>query len=255
MMAYTVKQLAQLSGVSIRTLRFYDDIGILKPAYYGDNGYRYYQQEQLLILQQILFFRELNMPLKDIQHVLNAPNFNVLDRLKSHKVSLEQRIERTKKLLVTLEKTIANLSGENKMSVHEMYDGFDPNDMPHYDQIAIDEQGDIARSFIKKRMHATQNWGKAEWDKLNYEWNSLLLEITDALHQGLTPNSPKVQQLMDKKFQICKSLYQPTKQEYLAMRQINCNHPEYKKQFDFYDVNLAKYIEDATGIFAEREFV
>jgi DNA-binding transcriptional MerR regulator len=68
-MAYTVNKLAKLSGVSVRTLHFYDEIGLLEPAYYGDNNYRYYEEEQLLMLQQILFFRELGFPLIDIQRI------------------------------------------------------------------------------------------------------------------------------------------------------------------------------------------
>ena len=69
-MAYTVKELAQISGVSIRTLHWYDEVGLLNPAYHGSNGYRYYEEEQLLILQQILFFRELGFELKQIRKVL-----------------------------------------------------------------------------------------------------------------------------------------------------------------------------------------
>jgi DNA-binding transcriptional MerR regulator len=71
-MSYRVKGLAELSGVTIRTLRWYDTIGLLKPAYHGANGYRYYEEEQLLRLQQILFFRELGFSLKDIQKILEA---------------------------------------------------------------------------------------------------------------------------------------------------------------------------------------
>ena len=61
-MPYTVKKLAKLSGISVRALRFYDTIGLLKPAYYGDNNYRYYEEEQILLLQQILFYREIGFP-------------------------------------------------------------------------------------------------------------------------------------------------------------------------------------------------
>ncbi len=71
-MAYTINQLARLSGVSTRTLRFYDEIALLKPAYYGGNQYRYYKEEQLLMLQQILFFRELGFPLNDIQQIMSS---------------------------------------------------------------------------------------------------------------------------------------------------------------------------------------
>src|SRR3954467_6064172 len=74
-MAYTVKQLTAMSGVSVRTLHFYDETGLLKPAYYGSNGYRFYQESQLLTLQQILFYRELGFELKRIKQVLGRAKF------------------------------------------------------------------------------------------------------------------------------------------------------------------------------------
>jgi DNA-binding transcriptional MerR regulator len=89
-MAYTVAKLAQISGVSIRTLHWYDEVGLLKPAYYGSNGYRYYEEEQLLILQQILFFRELGFELKQIQRVLGRSDFDKRVALSSHREVLYQ---------------------------------------------------------------------------------------------------------------------------------------------------------------------
>src|SRR5258708_12791582 len=101
-MAYTVKQLTKLSGISIRTLRFYDEIGLLKPAYYGDNSYRYYEEEQLLMLQQILFYRELGFPLNDIQRIISCDDFNKIDAFISHKQFLLLSLNQTKKLINTL---------------------------------------------------------------------------------------------------------------------------------------------------------
>ena len=89
-MSYTVNRLAKLSGVSSRTLRFYDEIGLLKPAFYGDNQYRYYEEEQLLMLQQILFFRELGFPLSDIQRILSSNDFDKIESLKLHKSMLQK---------------------------------------------------------------------------------------------------------------------------------------------------------------------
>jgi DNA-binding transcriptional MerR regulator len=252
-MTYTVKQLAELSGVSIRTLRFYDKAGILRPAYYGENGYRYYEQPQLLALQQILFLRELDMPLKDIRRILTNPNFNNINMLKSHKLGLEQKMERIKKLITTLDKTIATLNGECKINDREMYAGFDPSKFPYYDQIGINYLGDIAINLIAKRTRATEDWSKADWDDLIYKWNSLLIELTDILHNGLDPASKEAQTTMNQLYQCTKKLYNPTKEEYLAMCQINCNHPEYREQFDFYDPQLANYLEIVWGIFIERE--
>ena len=74
-MAYTVKQVAAMSGVSVRTLHFYDETGLLKPAYLGANGYRFYEEAQLLTLQQILFYRELEFELKQIKEILGRSDF------------------------------------------------------------------------------------------------------------------------------------------------------------------------------------
>lgn len=123
-MSYTVKKLAKLSGISIRTLRFYDTIGLLKPAYYGENNYRYYEEEQILMLQQILFYRELGFSLNDIQRAICSDDFNKIDALISHQQVLAQSLDRTKKLIKTIDQTIAHLRGKITMRNEELFAGF-----------------------------------------------------------------------------------------------------------------------------------
>src|SRR5215813_12307595 len=89
-MAYTVKNLARMSGVSVRTLHFYDEVGLLKPAYLGANGYRFYEESQLLTLQQILFYRELGFELKQIKKILERPGFDRIAALQSHRQVLQK---------------------------------------------------------------------------------------------------------------------------------------------------------------------
>src|SRR5271156_622440 len=96
-MAYTVQKLAKLSGVSVRTLHFYDEIGLLRPAYIETNGYRYYEEKELLLLQQILFFRELGFELKKIQKILGQSDFNKIAALTSHRQILEKDLDKTRK--------------------------------------------------------------------------------------------------------------------------------------------------------------
>src|ERR1700748_1657813 len=84
-MPHTVKQVAKMSGVSVRTLHFYDETGLLKPAYLGANGYRFYEEPQLLKLQQILFYRELGFELRQIKKILGSVDFQVVTALKSHR--------------------------------------------------------------------------------------------------------------------------------------------------------------------------
>src|SRR3982751_2405131 len=98
-MTYTVKQVGAMSGVSVRTLHFYDETGLLKPSYYGANGYRFYEEPQLLILQQILFYRELGFELKRIKEILRQPKFEKAAALKSHRKVLEQNLSRTRSLI------------------------------------------------------------------------------------------------------------------------------------------------------------
>src|SRR3982751_1483134 len=123
-MTYTVKQVGAMSGVSVRTLHFYDEAGLLKPAYYGTNGYRFYEEPQLLILQQILFYRELGFELKQIKQTLGRADFEKAAALQSHREVLEKNLTRTRTLIETIDKTITYLKGAKKMRSEEMFAGF-----------------------------------------------------------------------------------------------------------------------------------
>src|SRR4051794_25309318 len=123
-MAFTVKQVAAMSGVSVRTLHFYDETGLLKPARTGANGYRFYEEPQLLMLQQILFYRELGFGLKRIKHILGQATFQKAAALRSHREVLEANIARTRGLIETIDKTIRHLEGTGTMKSEELFAGF-----------------------------------------------------------------------------------------------------------------------------------
>src|SRR5688572_12466177 len=123
-MAYTVKQVAAMSGVSVRTLHFYDETGLLKPAYTKANGYRIYEERQLLMLQQILFYRELGFELKRIKKILSQRKFEKVAALRSHRQVLEKNVTRTRTLIDTIDKTISHLKGKKKMKSEELFMGF-----------------------------------------------------------------------------------------------------------------------------------
>jgi DNA-binding transcriptional MerR regulator len=123
-MGCTVKQVAAMAGVSVRTLHYYDETGLLKPARCGANGYRLYEEPQLLTLQQILFYRELGFELKQIKEVLGREDFERVAALESHRKVLEQKLARTRELIGTIDRTIEHLRGARKMKVEEMFAGF-----------------------------------------------------------------------------------------------------------------------------------
>src|SRR5882724_4521030 len=141
-MAYTVKQLAAMSGVSVRTLHFYDETGLLKPAYHGANGYRFFEEAQLLTLQQILFYRELGFELKQIKKILSRPDFDKVAALKSHRKVLRKNLADTRKLIQTIDKTIEHLKGKKTMKGQELFVGFDPKQQARHEQYLIDRYGE-----------------------------------------------------------------------------------------------------------------
>lgn len=123
MSEYSVQQLAELSGVSVRTLHYYDEIGLLRPAR-SMNGYRRYQQEEVDKLQQILLYRRMQVKLTDIKTILENDDFDALDTLETHLEKLQEQQRITDRLIQSVEKTIAHLKGEHTMTDKEKFEGF-----------------------------------------------------------------------------------------------------------------------------------
>jgi MerR family transcriptional regulator, thiopeptide resistance regulator len=191
-----VKQLARLSGVSVRTLHFYDEIGLLKPAFVAANGYRFYEQEQVLMLQQILFYRELEFELKEIQRILTSRRFDKLKALQRHRELLAEKQARTGQLLQTIDKTIDQLSRGKKMKATEMFVGFDPKKQAEHEQYLIDRYGERAREGIAQSKRKVTNWSKADWQKCGSEWDAICQDLTRFLKEGRSSNSAEVQRVV-----------------------------------------------------------
>lgn len=123
-MEYTIKALAKLAGVSTRTLRYYDEIGLLKPCRINSSGYRIYGQEEVDLLQQILFYREMEMRLEEIRKIISQKEFNIDKALENHYSQLIAKREQIDQLIATIEKTIDTRKGERNMSDKEKFEGF-----------------------------------------------------------------------------------------------------------------------------------
>src|SRR5690348_5091658 len=134
----TVKQVAKLSGVSVRALHHYDEIGLLKPASIGRNRYRYYGEEELLRLQQILLHRELDIPLGEIGTILDDPDFNQLAALRQQRDKLAMEAKRYARLVRTIDRTIARLTGDETMRNAELYKGISPEKQAEYEAWLIE---------------------------------------------------------------------------------------------------------------------
>ncbi len=107
-MSYSIHQLATLAGVSVRTLHYYDEVGLLTPTRLKRNDYRQYEEAELLRLQQIMFFRELDFPLEQIKKILASPNFDMRRALQEQRHLIKIKRHRLDRLIATIDKTIKN---------------------------------------------------------------------------------------------------------------------------------------------------
>lgn len=123
-MEYSIRQLADLTGVSTRTLRYYDERGLLKPSRVNEQGCRYYEQEQVDLLQQILFYRERNLGLDVIKEIISNPQFDAAQALEEHLIALIEQEKHISALIQTVKNTIADMKGERSMSDKEKFEGF-----------------------------------------------------------------------------------------------------------------------------------
>lgn len=141
----TVKQVADLTGLSVRTLHHYDTIGLFKPSKYSESGYRLYSDEDLKILQQILFFKELDFPLKEIESIIKNPKFNREKALLNHKNLLTLKRNRLNKLIRLVDKT---LKGDDSMSFSE----FDESEIEKLQKKYADEAKEMYGNTDKYKM-------------------------------------------------------------------------------------------------------
>ena len=122
-MEYTIGKLARLSGLTTRTLRYYDQIDLLKPSKIAENGYRIYTEKDVDRLQQVLFFRVLKVSPETIRGILDFPDYDALTVLETHKVTLTERKEQLEEIIANVGKTIAKMKGEYQMTDHEKFEG------------------------------------------------------------------------------------------------------------------------------------
>ena len=253
-MAYTVKKLAEISKVSIRTLHFYDEIGLLKPAYLGSNGYRFYEEEQLLILQQILFYRELGFEFKQIHKILKSRDFDKIAALISHRQVLLKNVEKTKDLITTIDKTIAHLKGTKKMKDKEMYHGFSKEKQAEYLTYLKNRLGSDHPSFAESEKNV-KSWTQEAWEKSDKQFNSICAELAKLKEKHFPCSSPEVQTIIRRHCLWLKDFWTPNRQSYIGLGQLYVEL-EWKKVFgphDHHHPHLAQFLAEAMKFFAEQE--
>lgn len=251
-MEYTINKLAKLAGVSTRTLRYYDELGLLPPARVSTNGYRIYGQKEIDRLQQILFYRELGVTLEEIRNILASKDFDGLSALESHLTALLARREQLNLLVANVEKTIKTMKGEMIMSDQEKFEGFLQKLVDHnerqYGEEARAKYGDerINRSNTKILNMSKEQF--AELEKLTEDLNETLKA---AFKQG-DPASELAQKACElhKKW-LCFYWDDYSKEAHKGVTQMYVDDPRFTAYYDKISPGCAVFLRDAAAIYCK----
>jgi DNA-binding transcriptional MerR regulator len=251
-MAYTVKELAKISGVSVRTLHWYDEIGLLKPFSKGANNYRYYEEQQLLRLQQILFFKELGFALNDIQRLLSQNDFDNIRALNAHRKILEDEIVRKNDLITTIDKTIQHLRGKEAMTDKELYYGFDKK-LPKSNQYTCIARGTPAEKMLEHFKKDDVIWSDQEWSDFKNEVDMLDKAIAKLISKNAKPESEEVQALIQIHYELQSNFFNLTHDAYLALiHMYEDDDATIKTFFEAYHPKMQKFICEAMRHYASK---
>ena len=244
---YTIKQLADLANVSRRTLRYYDQIGLLPPTAVGDNNYRYYDQEKVLRLQQIRFYQELDFSLDEIRKILDKSDFNTLQSLQSQKEALQQQAKRLDRLIDTIDNTILHLEGKLEMDNKDLFAGFDEAKQKEYAEEAS------KRWDPKLVKQSNQRWNrlsKEEKEAILQEGNQIYGDMVEQL--GTKPDSETVQIIVARWHQHIRHFYEPSFATLRGLGQGYASDPAFRATFEAMHPDLPDFLHEAITIYCDN---
>jgi DNA-binding transcriptional MerR regulator len=245
-MVYTVKQLSDLAGVSKRTLHYYDEIALLRPSSVGANGYRYYDDEAVYRLQQILFFREMGLSLGEIRAILDSPAFDLLDALQAHRAALHDRVRRLHDLIHTVDHTIASLMGEVEMSKEQLFAGFSEEEEKRYAEEARQLYGarEVDESYKRWNRYTAE-----EKDRIKAEGGAIYTDL--AALTAIGPDSPEVQAVIARWHQHLRHFYEPGVARLRGLGRLYVDSPDFANRFRALHPDLPEFMREAITIYCD----
>lgn len=255
MKTLTVTEVARLSGISIRTLHHYDRIGLLRPAFTGQNRYRYYGQEELLRLQQILLHRELGIPLGEIAAILDAPGFDRLEALRRQRERLNGEAERYAQLVRTIDRTIASLEGERAMKNADLYKGISPDKQAEYEAWLVEQYGGDMPERIALGRRKYESLSEGERQQLNQDLHDMEQGLAEGLRRGVPMGSPSLDPLLARhRAWVAQMWGRPCPpQAYAGLADLYLQHPDFIARYETIEPGFAEYLSGSMKVYANRQ--
>ena len=241
-----ISEVAKLTGITVRTLHYYDEIGLLKPSEITEAGYRLYSREDLEILQQILFFRELDYPLSQIKEIMNNPNYDKEEALKKQKELLIQQRQRIEGLIKLIEKRI---EGDNNMSFKE----FDMNEIEENKKKyakEVKERWGTSKAYEESEKK-TSSYNKEKWGDINQETSEIFKGFAELRNSD--PGSEEVQELV-RRWQkyITDNFYTCTNEILSGLGLMYVEDERFKENLDKNGEGTAKLMAEAIKIYCSK---
>ncbi|MBA3927358.1 MerR family transcriptional regulator [Listeria rustica] len=252
-MEYTVQKLGQLAGVSTRTLRYYDEIGILKPARINSSGYRIYGQTEVDRLQQIMFYREMNVSLEKIKAILEQPDFDEAEALRKHRVELLDKRKQLDELIRNVEKSIAHSERRITMTDQEKFEGFkqkmiDDNEEKYGAEIR-EKYGD---EKIEKSNAKLKGMSEAEMERINQLAETILTDLQVAFETG-DPAGEEAQAVAALHKEWLSAYWDTySKEAHAGLAQMYVDDERFTAYYDKNQPGLAAFLRDAIVIFTSK---
>ncbi|MDR7855034.1 MerR family transcriptional regulator [Tissierella sp.] len=253
-MEYTVQKLANLAGISSRTLRYYDEIEILKPAKINSSGYRIYGKKEVDKLQQILFYRELGMDLDSIKTIITSSSFNEITALMEHRKKLLAEKEKINILIANIDNTLASKEGRIIMSDKEKFEGFkqtmiDDNE-EKYGKEARERYGD---EVVEKSNKKFKNMTEDQYEELQ-KLSSSVIDTLKLAFDTKDPAGEIAQKAADLHRQWLSYYWDSYSREAHAnLTQMYVDDERFKAYYDKEQAGLAEFLRDAIAIYANSE--
>jgi DNA-binding transcriptional MerR regulator len=254
-MEYTINKLAKLSGISTRTLRYYDEIGLLCPVRISDNNYRIYGQKEVDKLQQILFYKEMSVPLEEIGQILNASNFDKKISLESHLSSLLKRKNQIDSLIENVQKTISSMKGETIMSDKEKFEGFKQNMIDEnetkYGKEVRGKYGDDVIDCANAKM---SGMSEEQWQKSQLLSAEINEKLKQAFEQG-NPSSDLAQEVCDLHRRWLCMFWKSgsySKDAHMCLAKSYVDDDRFTGYYDKIAVGCAVFLKDAINIYCSK---
>lgn len=250
-MSYSVKQLAKMAGVSTRTLHYYDEVGLLKPATVQENGYRVYEERELLLLQQVLFFRELDFSIEEIKRILSVPTFDVRQALRDQRALIELKRKRLTSLMKTIDTTIQKLTQATPMNdqdMQELYETFGEDAIKKYADEVKDKWGNT--EAYKQSMERASTMTKPDYERYKQDSDVFMKKVAATMEKGAT--SPEFQALIAEHFASLSAWYEPNFEMYRGLAKMYVDDPRFTAYYEHYRVGLAKVFSEAMIYFADQ---